>query len=331
MPRAMILAGDIGGTKTILAALERGALTTCAILETYPSQTHATFAEILELFLQKHRPRIELACVGVAGPVKQNRCEATNLPWVVDGAELAAQLDIAHAWLLNDLEAFAYGTLVLRPEDTCELSRGASGAQGNRAVIAAGTGLGEAALYWDGKAHHPFATEGGHADFGPRDELEMDLLRFLLKEHSRISWERVVSGMGLANIYRFFRDTGREEEPAWLAEEMKAGDPGRVISRHAQDTRSRLCARTLDLFVSLYGAEAGNLALKTMASGGLYVGGGIAPKNLDRMKEGSFMKAFLDKGRMRPLLQAMPVRIILNDQTGLIGAAHCAALRAGLS
>ncbi len=224
------------------------------------------------------------------------------------------------------LESFDRG---LVPEDLVELNPGAPDAQGNRAVIAAGTGLGEGGLYWDGKAHHPFAAEGGHADFAPHDELEMDLLRFLLEETEHVSWERLVSGMGLGNIYRFLRETGREEEPAWLAEAMREGDPGPLISKFAREGRSRLCERTLDVFVSLYGAEAGNLALKVMSSGGLYVGGGIAPKNLDKMRDGTFVKAFLAKGRMRPLLEAMPVRMILTDDTGLLGAAHCAALRAG--
>lgn len=325
----MILAGDIGGTKTILAVFEGPGRAKPILLETYASREHASFSQIVEAFVAKHHPKVELACVGVAGPVKHDRCETTNLPWVVEAHALAADLGIERAWLLNDLEALAHGIAVLRPEDLVELNPGAPDAQGNRAVIAAGTGLGEGGLYWDGKAHQPFASEGGHADFAPHDELETDLLRFLLEETDHVSWERLVSGMGLANLYRFLRETGREEEPAWLAEAMRAGDPPQLISQFAREGRSRLCQRTLDVFVSLYGAEAGNLALKVMSTGGLYVGGGIAPKNLDKMRDGTFMKAFAAKGRMRPLLEAMPVRIILTDDTGLLGAAHCAGLRAG--
>ena len=322
----MILAGDIGGTKTILALFETEPGRGPSVLETYRSREHPSFLEVVSAFVARHHPRIDLACVGAAGPIKKNRCEATNLPWVVDGAEIAAQLSLAQVVLLNDLEAFAHGVAVLGADDVLELNAGAPGAAGNRAVIAAGTGLGEAGLFWDGAAYRPFASEGGHADFAPHDELEMDLLRFLLKEHGRISWERLVSGMGLVNIYRFLRDTGRESEPAWLAVALAQGDPGQVISESAG--RSTLCARTLELFVKLYGAEAGDLALKVMATGGVYVGGGIAPKNVEWMQGGAFLRAFTAKGRMRPLMEAMPVRLILNDQTGLLGAAHCARLRA---
>jgi glucokinase len=326
----MILAGDIGGTKTILALFEGDGRGKPVVEETFPSREHPSFDEIVETFVARHRPRVARACVGVAGPVKDERCEATNLPWVVDARDVAKQLGIPRAFLLNDLEAYAHGIAVLGPEDIYVLSQGAADAEGNRAVIAAGTGLGEAGLFWDGATWHPFGTEGGHADFAPRDELEIELLRFLLKQHGRVSWERLVSGMGLVNIYRFFRETGREEEqeePPWLAEAMRTGDPGAVIARHARDGRSPLCARTLTLFMTLYGAEAGDFALKVMARGGVYVGGGIAAKNLDALKEGSFMRRFTSKGRLSPVLEAMAVRVILNEKTGLLGAAQGALLR----
>jgi glucokinase len=326
----MILAGDIGGTKTILALFETSGRGKPQVEETFPSRDHKTFDEVVETFVSRHRPTVDLACVGVAGPVKNGRCEATNLPWVVDAGDLARHLGISQAWLLNDLEAYAHGIAVLGPEDVFELNAGATDTPGNRGVIAAGTGLGEAGLFWDGRGWQPFATEGGHSDFAPADELEIELLSFLLKQFERVSWERLVSGMGLVNIYRFFKETGREEEPTWLAEAMRAGDPGAVIAQQARDGRSRLCAAALDLFLALYGAEAGNLALKTMATGGLYVGGGIAPKNVERLKESAFLRRFTAKGRMRPLLEAMPVRVIMNEKTGLLGAAHGALLRNGL-
>ena len=325
----MILAGDIGGTKTILALFEGDGRLAPAVEETFPSREHRTFDEIVESFLARHKPKVRSACVGVAGPVKHGRCEATNLPWVVDAADLATDLGISRAWLLNDLEAYAYGIAAFRPEDLFVLNAGAREAEGNRCVVAAGTGLGEAGLFWDGATWHPFATEGGHTDFAPTNELEIELLRFLLAQHERVSWERLVSGSGLVNIYRFLKETGREEEPTWLAEAMRAGDPGAVIGQHARDGRSPLCAKALAVFLELYGAEAGDLALTTMATGGVYVGGGIAPKNLESLRESAFLRRFTAKGRMRPLLESMPVRVILNEKTGLLGAAHGAVLRAG--
>ena len=325
----MILAGDIGGTKTILALFEGDGRSAPAVEETFPSQKHKTFDEIVETFLARHKPKVALACLGVAGPVKDGRCTATNLPWVVDAADLAKELGISRAWLLNDLEAFAYGIATLGPEDFVVLNEGAPDAQGNRCVVAAGTGLGEAGIFWDGRGWRPFAGEGGHTDFAPTNELEIELLRYLLKRHERVSWERLVSGLGLVNIYRFLKETGREEEPAWLAEAMRAEDRGAVIGRHAGDGRSPLCVKALDIFLELYGAEAGDLALKMMATGGVYVGGGIAPKNIERLKAGAFLRRFMAKGRMRALLESMPVRVILNEKTGLLGAAHGAFLRAG--
>ena len=329
MPPPMILAGDIGGTKTILALFEGDGSAPPAVEETFPSQKHRTFDEIVDTFVSRHKPKVALACVGVAGPVKNGRCEATNLPWVVDAADLARELGIARAWLLNDLEAYAYGIAALRPEDLVVLNEGADDARGNRCVVAAGTGLGEAGIFWDGVGWRPFASEGGHTDFAPTNELEIELLRHLLQRHERVSWERLVSGMGLVNIYRFLKETGREDEPAWLAEAMRAEDPGAVIGRHARDGRSPLCAKAMDVFLELYGSEAGDLALKMMATGGVYLGGGIAPKNLERLKEGAFLRRFLAKGRMRALMESMPVRVILNEKTGLLGAAHGAFLRAG--
>jgi glucokinase len=324
----MILAGDVGGTKTILAAFEPDRRDP-VILETYPSRDHASLGAILDAFLGRHKPRVERACLGIAGPVRDGRTQATNLPWVVDAAALARQLGIRDAYLINDLEANAWGIPALGPEDLVTLNPGAPEASGNAAVIAAGTGCGEAGMYWDGSRHRPFATEGGHTDFAPRDELEMDLLRHLRGQYERVSIERLVSGPGLVNIYRFLRDTGRAEEAPWLAEALAGGDFGSVISTAAREGTSPLCAQAVDLFASLYGAEAGNLALKIMSTGGVYVGGGIAPKNLWKMQDGTFLEAFLAKGRMRPILEAMPVRVILNQRTALLGAARCAALQAG--
>ena len=210
----------------------------------------------------------------------------------------------------------------LGPKTLRSSIRGFHDAQGNRAVISAGTGLGEAGLFWDGGEYRPFATEGGHADFAPRNHLEMNLLDYLLKRHSRVSVERVVSGQGLFNIYQFLKDTGHGEEEAWLVDQMRQKDPPVVITENALKGKNSLCTQALDLFVSLYGAEAGNMALKVMATGGVYLGGGIAPKIIAKLRDPVFMNAFTAKGRMKPLLQAIPVRVILNPKAALLGAAR---------
>jgi glucokinase len=273
-----------------------------------------------------HGLRVKYACFGIAGPVRHGRCEATNLAWVVDAHQLARELAIETVTLINDLEANAYGIAVLEPKDFVVLNEGAPDEEGNAAVIAAGTGLGEAGLYWDGKQHRAFACEGGHADFAPRSALEIELLRYLLPQFEHVSYERVLSGPGLYNIYKFLRDTGRGEEPAWLTEEMRQHDPSAAISQAALAGKCALCMQALDLFVALYGAKAGNLALTIMAAGGVFVGGGIAPKILGKLTDGTFMAAFTAKGRLKPVLEAMPVRVILNDKTALLGAARCAYL-----
>jgi len=325
----MILAGDIGGTKTRLALFTAAGerLESC-VEETFPSREHGGLNEIVRAFVSQQQMSVTHAGFGVAGPVKHSRSETTNLPWVVDARQLAGQLGIASVVLINDLEANAYGVAALEGKDFVILSHGAPDAEGNAAIIAAGTGLGEAGLYWDGAQHHPFACEGGHTDFAPRNELEIELLRYLLTRFTRVSYERVLSGPGLYNIYQFLRDTGRGKEPVWLTEELREQDPAATISQAALTDRSALCVQALDLFVSLYGAEAGNLALKVMATGGLYVGGGIAPRILQKLQDSTFVQAFITKGRMQPLLEAMPVRVILNDKTALLGAARCALLRA---
>ncbi len=325
----MILAGDIGGTKTRLAFFTvTGERLQSLGEETVPSRQYGGLGEIVRTFVSKQQVPVTQAGFGIAGPVKHGRCETTNLPWVVDARQLASHLGIASVALINDLEANAYGVAALEAQDFVVLNPGAPDADGNAAIIAAGTGLGEAGFYWDGAQHHPFACEGGHADFAPRNELEIELLRYLSTRFAHVSYERVLSGPGLYNIYQFLRDTGRGEEPAWLSAELRQQDPAATVSQAALSGRCALCVQALDLFVSLYGAEAGNLALKAMATGGVYVGGGIAPKIMQKLQDATFMQAFTAKGRMQPLLEAMPVRVILNDKTALLGAARCAMLRA---
>jgi glucokinase len=324
----MILAGDIGATNSRLAFFsERGGRLEPVVEETYPSRDHANLETIVKTFVSAHDLPIDVACFGVAGPVRHGRSDTTNLPWDVDARELARALHLRSVRLLNDLEAHAYGIAILVPADFVTLNQGAPDASGNAAVIAAGTGLGEAGLYWDGQQHLPFAGEGGHASFAPSDPLQIELLRFLCHEFGHVSWERVLSGPGLHNIYRFLRDTGHGEEPDWLTDEMQQQDPSAVISQAALADTSALCRQALDLFVALYGAEAGNMALKIMATAGVYIGGGIAPKIIRKLTDSTFMAAFVAKGRLKPLLQQIPVRIIMSDKVALQGAARFATLR----
>jgi len=323
--RSVILVGDIGGTHTRLAIIERvkGHLNFLAE-QTFPSREEPSLESALRKFLSNPIHSITRACLGVAGPVRAGRSEATNLPWVIDSQKVAQQLDLPRVGLINDWEAGAYGIGELEAKDLGVLNQGTHNAQGNRAIIAAGTGLGEVGLFWDDREYRPFASEGGHVDFAPRNHVEMDLLDYLLKRHSRVSVERVISGPGLLNIYQFLRDTGRGEEPTWLIDQMREKDPPTVITENALEEKSSLCSQALDLFVSLYGAEAGNLALKVMATGGLYLGGGIGPKIISKLREPGFMNAFTAKGRMKPLMQAIPIRVILNPRVALLGAARYA-------
>jgi glucokinase len=269
---------------------------------------------------------IRHACFGVAGPVKDRRVQVTNLPWVVDADALQAQLGFTQVSLLNDLEANAYGIATLRSNELVPINPEADPMQvGNRALIAAGTGLGEAGLMWDGVAHRPFSSEGGHASFAPNDSLGDELLTFLRREHGHVSWERVLSGMGMRNLYRFFRQRSGQPEPEWLTEQMRTGDLGAAVSAAGLAGTDPVCVDTVDCFTRNYGAEAGNLALKMLALGGVYIGGGIAPKMMAKMQSALFLESFTHKGRLSPLLRSTPVYVILNDKTALQGAAWFAA------
>ena len=319
------LAGDIGGTKTRLAVIEVDGKQVLIEREAaYPSRDSTMFEELLGDFLDgTDIPRH--AAFGIAGPVRGRVVQTTNLPWHIDTDALQRQFGFTHCTLLNDLEATAYGLPALGADDLLTLQAGVPDARGNAAVIAAGTGLGEAGLFWDGQRRHPFATEGGHASFSPGDEQEMAFLRHLQQQHRHVSWERVVSGMGLLSLHEFLCLYHRVAAPQWLAEEMRNGDAAAAIANAALSGGDKICTETLDWFVRLYGAEAGNLALKVMSRSGLYLGGGIAPKILPLLQGSTFLEAFLNKGRMRPLLEAMPVKVILNNRTALFGSALRAA------
>ena len=319
------LVGDIGATKTRLAIAEVVGTQVQILRETsYPSRDYATLEVLLSDFLgSKHAP--DRAAFGIAGPVQGKVAQTTNLPWRIDANILQQQFGLMQCSLLNDLEAVAYGLPGLGLDDVQLLRQGAPDAIGNVAVIAAGTGLGEAALFWDGQRYQPFATEGGHASFSPADELDMKFLRHMQQKHQHVSWERVVSGMGLLNLHEFLCLHRQAAIPAWLVDEMRAGDVAAAIANAALSGRDEICLETLSWFVRLYGAEAGNLALKVMSRGGLYLAGGIAPKILPLLQTRAFLAAFHHKGRMQPLLEAMPVKVILDDRVALFGAALRAA------
>lgn len=322
-----VIAGDLGGTKTLLALFrehhDRFALLREA---TFASREHATFEEILDAFLaQGPAETIDAACFDVAGPVAEGRVQTTNLPWLLDERELASKLGTPRVKLLNDLEATAFGMLHLPAADLVCLHPGRTPArQGHIAVIAAGTGLGEAYLFFDGKQHHPVASEGGHADFAARTDLEIGLLQHVrAKLGGHVSYERVLSGPGLFAIYEFLRDERFAPEPDWLAAELGAGDPSAAVSRAALERNDPLSVKALDMFCELYGAEAGNMALRCLTVGGVYLGGGIAPKILPALQK-SFVRGYLDKGRFAKLVGEIPVHVALEPRTALLGAAHFA-------
>ena len=324
----MILAGDIGGTKTVLALIGKegnGGLE-CVREQTFASGDYLEFDEILSLFLAE-QPAITAACFGIAGPVIKQRCQTTNLPWLLDGEQLKVRLGAERVKLLNDLEAMAIGMLHLQADDFIELNPLARPQTGNIAVIAAGTGLGEAILYWDGRQYHPLATEGGHCDFAPLNQQQDELLSYLrgiFPEH--VSYERLVSGIGFSHIYDFLvaGDFGEPCPAVPTVEQAKqlGADRSAVISRFGVDGEDPLCAEAVRLFVEIYGAEAGNLALKSFATGGVFIGGGIGPKIRPVLESGGFMQAFTAKGRFRTMLEKMPVRLALNPRTPLLGAMH---------
>lgn len=346
----MILAGDIGGTKTNLALYEWTAERTEPVrLESFHSRDYTSLEEILTEFLNPLTPAaatlesessgsegnpkgspaqepivLAAACFGIAGPVIDNHSQTTNLPWIVDGPTIAKQFVIPRVQLLNDLEATAYGILWLRPDELEVLNPGKPPKKRQAlALIAAGTGLGEAILFWDGKSYRPMPSEGGHSDFAPNNDQEIELLRYLRAQYLHVSYERVLSGPGLHAIYEYLRDT-KKNEPTWLAEKVKAGNPAAEIAEAGLTGQAEIARQALDLFASIYGAEAGNLALKALSLDGVYIGGGIAPKLIKKLQDGTFMKAFTNKGRYKQLMTNMPVKVVMNQHAALLGAASVA-------
>lgn len=326
----MILAGDIGGTKCNLALFESRQGTLRRVGQRrFASKDYSAVEEIVGEFLREIRSegrteRIDAAAFGVAGPVVDQRVRATNMPWLVDGASLARFLGTLRVLLLNDLEAAAYGVALLGPAELCPLNDAAPAPEANQALIAAGTGLGEAILFWDGRRHVASATEGGHTDFAPRTEQEIELLRFLKRRSARVSFETVLSGRGFRLIHEFLDPAVMH--PSFVAPDADAAPE---ITQFALAASCPICVKTLDLWTALYGAEAGNLALKALARGGVYVAGGIALKILPKMKDGTFVGAFCDKAEFRSLLEQIPIYIVRNEDTPLLGAAARAAAMSG--
>jgi len=324
----MILAGDIGGTNTRLALFEGTPNSlTPRVIEVFPSPQFSGLPEIVRKYLAKHNQTVEAAAFGLPGAVVDGRVQTTNLPWIVDSRHLAEELKLDRVDLINDLFANAHGIVLLQESDFVVLNQGAASPTGNRALVSAGTGLGEAGLLAEADGgFRPFPSEGGHADFAPTNELQIDLLRYLFGRFEHVSYERVLSGPGLHNIFDFLRDTKRAEEPGWLAEEIKNGDPSAAIAKSAIAGSAEIAVQALDIFIAIYGAEAGNLTLKVVATSGAFIGGGIAPKIVAKLNGPTFMKAFTAKGRFQSLLSNVPVRVITNDKTALFGAGRVAAM-----
>jgi glucokinase len=318
-----ILAADIGGTKTNVAlyhASDNGL--TMVKDQRYVSKDHPSLTDIIRDFTGGKLPdRISAA---VAGPVIEGKSKLTNLPWLLDSKAMSQDMKIPVCFI-NDLEATAYGMAGLREDERATLAVGDPGSKGNIAIIAPGTGLGEAGLFWDGQRYHPFATEGGHSDFAPRTSLDVEIFYALQKQYGHVSWERVVSGMGINNIFQFLTQNRKEQVPEWLSQRMQDGDHAAVISQAALHHEDLVCAETMELFVRYLATEASSLVLKLMATGGLYLAGGIPPKILPLLQSDSWTKNFDNNGRMHELSDRVPVHVVLNDKMALQGAAYYGA------
>ena len=321
----MVLAGDIGGTNARLALVElEGRTARIVDRRQYPSKEYPGLAPIVCRFFDDTGSRPDRACFAIACPVVGDDCTAPNLPWTISVRALAEQIRIPRTAIINDFVAVGYGIELLAPEDLATLQEGEAVPQGPIALIGAGTGLGQGFLLWEGDHYRVLASEGGHADFAPSGDVQVGLLAHLTGRLGRVSWERLLSGPGIANIYRYLAETGVEAEQPSVRAELDQEDPAKVIVRHGLAEDDRLSARSLDLFCQVLGAQAGNLGLTVVATGGVYLAGGIAPRIVERLAAGSFMAAFRNKGRLSELLARMPVHVITNPSVGLLGAAGVA-------
>jgi len=326
-----VLAGDIGGTKTLLQVSTWETIRPRVVREQrFDSCSYPSFSALLSEFLKpEKKENIEAACLGVAGPVRETysgqTVKVTNLPWEISGDIIAREFGLPKVRLINDFQAIGYGIELLEKSDLVVLQEGVPVTHGPRAVIGAGTGLGQAVLVWQGEHFEPIATEGGHANFGPTSELQIELLRYLLKNTGRSSYELVISGHGLARIYAFLKERGDFLESPAVCDAMKTGNDAAIITRAALEQNDKLANQAMNLFVEIYGTQAGNLALTTGATGGIYIAGGIAPKIVSRLTDGHFLRAFQNKGKMTAYVEAIPVSVVINLDVGLIGAARVAS------
>jgi len=321
-----VLAGDIGGTNARLAIADLGDGAPRIVTEQrYPSSSAPGLAPIVRRFLDWTGARVERACFGIAGPVVDGECRTPNLPWTVSARDLARDLGITCTSIINDFVAAAHGVGCLGSRDLVTLQEGKADPHGTIALLGAGTGLGEGFLTWDGTRYRVYASEGGHADFAASDDASWTLREALLDEYGRVSWERVLSGAGLAQLYRHFAASGAAPERPEVRREMEREDPAAVVTRHALAGDDAVSGKALEAFVAAYGAQAGNLALTVLATGGVYLAGGIAPRIVAKLKDGTFLAAFRNKGRMAELMGRLPVHVIISPDVGLLGAARAAA------
>lgn len=317
-----ILAGDIGGTKTNLGIFVMGKRRPAMkAFKSYPSIEYSCLEEIINAFLSENRYRVKKACFGVAGPVNKGICKTTNIPWIVNASKIKKIFVMEDVRLINDLSAMAAAVPYLTGSEIHVINKAKPEKNGNISLIAPGTGLGQGLLIYSENGYIPVPSEGGHVDFAPNNALESALLRYLWAQYEHVSLERIISGMGIINIYDYLKSTGKYKEPRWLALKIKNDDPARVINESARQKGHKLCLKTIDIFLSILGATAGNLALTALSKGGVYIGGGIPPKLLWRIKKDIFMKAFTGKGRFRGIMEKIPVNMILNKNAGLLGAA----------
>lgn len=328
----LALAGDVGGTKTLLQLLELGADGHRVVHECrFDSRAHADFNALVGEFLHGAAQSIVAACFGVAGPIHGQSAKITNLPWTIDAGLMGAEFGIGRVQLINDFTAVGHGIEALQADDLATLQDGEEEVHGTRVVLGAGTGLGEGILVWRDGHYQALPSEGGHVDFAPADEDQIGLLRFLKTRFGHVSYERILSGAGLVQIFEYLTDSGQVSASPQLRQAMLGGDPAAAISEHALGGRDPAAHRALDMFAAIYGAQAGNLALTGLATGGVYVAGGIAPKIIDRLKQGGFVNAFNDKGRFAALMRRIPLRVVMNPQVGLLGAARVAGRMAGIA
>ena len=323
----IVLAADLGGTKVNFALYKAtGSNMELIVADTYHSRDYPTFINIIQTFFKEHPDvKPDSICIGVAGPVVNGIADITNLNWMISADEISQAAGHEKVTLINDLEATAYGLACIKDEDLVTLNEGTKNNAGNIAVVAPGTGLGEAGLFWDGAAYHPFATEGGHTDFGPRTEQDIELYWFIKQQETVVSREHVLSGPGIYRVYNFFKEVKKMEEPAWLKEALEKDDPSAVISNSAIEGNTEICIETMKVFVQHLGYESANLALKMKATGGLYLAGGIPPKIIELLKKETFMQAYRNCDRMHALVESVPIKVIMNQKLPLLGAGYYGA------